>query len=244
VVSFLQVSWSTPCIHLTSPPLCVTFPQIHLLCSITWIILNKKYKSWSSSIQFSPVSFPYIFLTVLFPHIFNLYFSLHVRAQASCPYKRPGKIVVLHILVFIFLDSQWEGWGKLLFYVWDSRPNLTWIWSSVTHCIGLINFRPTWEFWTGTWKWLCLIMVSWSCSLSLSINKSILKSVKMSTVSFFKCQFWYFFCSHSFSSLFNHVHIFAYQNLDLEFHGMKQGKWLLVYFMVFFFVPALCKGER
>jgi len=184
VVSFLQVSWSTPCIYLTSPPLCVTFPQIHLLYSITWIILNEKYRSWSSSMQFSLVSFPYIFLTALFPHIFNLYFSLHVRAQASCPYKRPDKIVVLYILIFIFLDSQWEGQGKLVVHVWDSRPNLTWIWNSVTHCIRLINFRPSWEFWTWTWKWLCLIMVPWSCSLSLSINKSILKSAKMSTVFF------------------------------------------------------------
>jgi hypothetical protein len=147
-----------------------------------------------------------------------------VRAQASCPYKRPGRIVVLYILIFIFLDSQWEGQGKLVVYVWDSRPNLTWIPNSVTHCIGLIKYRPSWEFWTWTRKWLCLITVPWSCSPSPSINKSILKSAKMRTVSFFKWQLRYFFCSHNFSSLFNHVHIFAYQNLDLEFHGMKQGK--------------------
>jgi len=125
---------------------------MHLLHLITWIILDEKYKSWSFSSQFSPVSFPSNFLTALFSHIFNLYSFLHVRAQASCPYKRPGKIVVLYILIFIVLDSQWEGQEKLVFYVWDSRPNLTWIPNSVTHCIGWINYRTSWEFWTRTRK--------------------------------------------------------------------------------------------
>ena len=135
-------------------------PHAHksiLLELITWITLDEKYKSWSFSIQFSLVSFPNIFLTALFSHTFNVCFSLNVRAKVSCPYIRPGKIIALYILIFLFLDNQWEGQGKLVFYVRDSRPKLTWILNSITDCIGVINYRSCWEGWTQTWKWLCLI---------------------------------------------------------------------------------------
>jgi hypothetical protein len=32
-----------------------------------------------------------------------------VRDQVSNPYKTIGKIIVLHILTFTFLDSRWEA---------------------------------------------------------------------------------------------------------------------------------------
>jgi hypothetical protein len=35
--------------------------------------------------------------------------SLNVRDQASHPYKRTGKITVLYVLMFIFLDNKLEG---------------------------------------------------------------------------------------------------------------------------------------
>jgi hypothetical protein len=31
-----------------------------------------------------------------------------MRDQVSCPYKATGKIMVLYILIFMFLDSIWE----------------------------------------------------------------------------------------------------------------------------------------
>jgi hypothetical protein len=51
---------------------------------------------------------PDIFLCILFSETLNLYCSFKVRNQDSEPYKITDKIIVLHFLIFVFLDGSQE----------------------------------------------------------------------------------------------------------------------------------------
>lgn len=55
---------------------------------------------------FSPC--PEIFFGVLFLNALNLCLSLKVRDQISHPYKTRGKITILYILIFVFLNVKWK----------------------------------------------------------------------------------------------------------------------------------------
>jgi hypothetical protein len=51
---------------------------------------------------------PNIPLTTLFSNIFSLCARLNVSDQVPCPYKTTGRIMVLYILTFTFLDNRHE----------------------------------------------------------------------------------------------------------------------------------------
>ena len=86
-----------------------------LLDFITHTKLGEEYKSLTSSLcSFlhihitSSLSGPNILHNTLFSNTLSLRSSLHVNDQVSHPYKTTGKIVALHILISMFLDSKLE----------------------------------------------------------------------------------------------------------------------------------------
>jgi hypothetical protein len=83
VISFPQVSSPKPCIRLSFPHTCY-IPRPSLLDLITRTILDGDKRS------------------------LNLRSSFSVSDQISHPYTTTGKIIVLYILFFKFLESELE----------------------------------------------------------------------------------------------------------------------------------------
>jgi hypothetical protein len=64
---------------------------------------------------------PIILLRALFSNTLSLYSSLSLRDQVSHPYKSTGRIMVLYILTFTFLDSRRDEICSHLPHFW--RPS-------------------------------------------------------------------------------------------------------------------------
>ena len=106
-------AWVSPprsCMHLSSSPYVLHALSISFL--IWWpkylVSTDHKVSHYVNSPITSSIIGPNIFLSALFPNTLILCPSLIVWDQVSHPYKTEGKIIVLCIFTFIFLDSKLE----------------------------------------------------------------------------------------------------------------------------------------
>jgi hypothetical protein len=113
VVSILQVSSPITCMPLVSPESTSGPRHLILLDLITRKILDKLYRSLSSSLcifLYSSVTSSLLSTNILLStplsNTLSLRSSLNMSDQVSHPYKTTGKIVVLFIQIYRFLDSK------------------------------------------------------------------------------------------------------------------------------------------
>ena len=112
-VCFLQIFTSIPNMHLCSSNKPATLPFHLILLYLPKRILfgDKEYKSRSSTMcNFLPVP-SYIFMlreNYIPQQSYNLrlHLSPYMQDQVSHPYETTGKVIILYILIFIFLDIK------------------------------------------------------------------------------------------------------------------------------------------
>ena len=107
----LRFPHQDPIHPLSSPIRATCLAHLILLDFITRTVLGEEYKSFSSSLcnlLHSPVTSshrgPNILLNTMFSNTLSFLSSRNVNEQVSHPYETTGKIIVLYILIFRYLD--------------------------------------------------------------------------------------------------------------------------------------------
>jgi hypothetical protein len=114
VVFFLRAFPPKPCTRFSPLPCVPHTPALFILLDLICLrISGDEYKLWSSPLcnfLHSPVTSsllgPNIPLNTVFSNTLSLCSSLNVRDRVSHPHKTTGRIMVLCILNFKFLDNS------------------------------------------------------------------------------------------------------------------------------------------
>jgi hypothetical protein len=106
----------TPYALLFSPMPCPSHPPWLGLFAEECEVRNSSLSSFLQPPIMSSLFSPNILLSTLFSVTLNLCSSPNVRDQVSHPYKIAGKIIVLYILIFTYIDNRredrrfWNEW--------------------------------------------------------------------------------------------------------------------------------------
>jgi hypothetical protein len=142
--------------------MCAACPtHLMLLYLIIIIISGEDYKICSSSLcnllqppVASTLLGPNILRSTLFSNTLNLCYSPNVRDQVSHPYKTTGKITILYILMFTYLNrrQKYISQMKRIRFPHESRDDI--LKKNTTRFLSVVPVLPTRRRHVGTPCWV------------------------------------------------------------------------------------------